>query len=117
MNTNQYQDEVKRTFAKCETEFMDHIHMASGIVTEASELLDAYKKYIAYKKPLDLANLKEEVGDILWYIANYCNINGWSMEDIMATNIAKLRVRYPEKFDEFLAVNRNLNEEYKILNQ
>ena len=30
--------------------------------------MDAYKRHWHYKKPLDVKNLAEEVGDILWYL-------------------------------------------------
>jgi hypothetical protein len=44
-----------------------------------------------------------------------CNIHGWNMEDILDTNIAKLEARYPEKFTEEAALNRNLEAEREIL--
>jgi NTP pyrophosphatase (non-canonical NTP hydrolase) len=45
-------------------------HAVLGIVTEAAELADAYKRLRVYDKPLDPVNLIEEVGDSLWY----CNL-------------------------------------------
>ncbi len=44
-------------------------HMRAGLITEYAELIDAFKKAIAYKKPLDLVNISEEVGDFAFYIA------------------------------------------------
>lgn len=44
-------------------------HMQAGIITEFAELIDAFKKTIAYNKPLDLVNISEEIGDIAFYIA------------------------------------------------
>ncbi len=44
-------------------------HAVIGMGTEAGELLDAYKKHFAYGLPLDITNVKEEIGDIFWYIS------------------------------------------------
>jgi NTP pyrophosphatase (non-canonical NTP hydrolase) len=94
---------------------MDDLHMVLGMQTEAAEIADVYKKTIAYKKPLDFVNIKEEVGDLMWYVANLCNMNGWDLREILDTNIAKLEARYPEKFTEEQAINRDLDNERQIL--
>lgn len=91
------------------------IHGMVGISTESGELLDALKKHLMYGKSLDLVNIKEEVGDVLWYCALILDEVGASFEDVMKTNIDKLRARFPEKFTEEKAVNRDLDTERKIL--
>ena len=115
MEINKYQEKAARTCVTIDGGIMDDIHMILGIQTESAEIADAYKKYIAYKNPLDLVNVKEEIGDTLWYIANMCNMHGWDLRDILDTNIAKLEARYPEKFTEESALNRNLKKEREIL--
>jgi NTP pyrophosphatase (non-canonical NTP hydrolase) len=115
MEINNYQKEAARTCAIIDGDIMDDLHMVLGMQTEAAEIADVYKKHIAYKKELDLVNVKEELGDIMWYIANMCNMHGWDLRDIMQTNIDKLRARFPEKFTKEHAVNRNLDKERKIL--
>src|SRR5437764_1204166 len=47
----------------------DLLHAILGISGEAGELVDAFKKELIYGKTLDIENLKEEAGDILWYMA------------------------------------------------
>jgi NTP pyrophosphatase (non-canonical NTP hydrolase) len=88
-----------------------------GISTEAGELLDAYKKHIYYKRELDLVNVKEEIGDIMWYIANFCTVMGIELDDLLRANLDKLKLRYPEKFDSHLAVNRDLDAERNLLSE
>ena len=39
------------------------------MVTEVGEIIDTYKRHWFYKKELDIKNLIEEVGDVLWYVA------------------------------------------------
>lgn len=45
-------------------------HMAAGVITEFGELIDVYKKELAYKKEVDRPNVVEECGDIAWYLFN-----------------------------------------------
>jgi NTP pyrophosphatase (non-canonical NTP hydrolase) len=115
MNINDYQQKAARTCAKIDGAIMDDLHMVLGMQTEVAEIADVYKKTIAYKKPLDFVNIKEEIGDVMFYIANLCNMNGWDLREILATNISKLEARYPEKFTEDLALNRNLSKERGVL--
>ncbi len=91
------------------------IHAAMGISTEANEILDAVKKTLFYGKPLDKVNLKEEIGDCFWYLALLASELDVSFEEVMETNIAKLKARYPEKYTDELAINRDTSKEYEIL--
>lgn len=93
------------------------VHYVLGVGTEAAELQDVVKKHIAYNKPLDTVNIKEEIGDALWYLARICDLYGWTFEEIMELNINKLKKRYGDKFTEEAAINRNITEERKILEE
>ena len=48
-----------------------------------------------YGKPLDEANLREEIGDLLFYVAHATNAMGWKLSEILDENDAKLEKRYP----------------------
>jgi NTP pyrophosphatase (non-canonical NTP hydrolase) len=85
------------------------------MLTEVGELADVFKKEMAYGKPVDWVNVKEEVGDLLWYVSNFCNVNGFDLEEILQTNIDKLQARYPKKFTQENAINRDLDKERTIL--
>lgn len=91
------------------------MHMAIGMVTESGEVMDALKKAMYYGRELDLVNMKEEIGDILWYVAGALRELDLTFEEVFDANIAKLRARYPEKFTEENANVRNLEVERKIL--
>jgi len=91
------------------------LHGVSGCVTEAGELEDALKKCIFYGKELDLVNLTEEVGDVMWYLAILLDELGSSFEEVITINIRKLKSRYPNKFSSERALNRNLDKERDIL--
>ena len=93
----------------------DLLHATMGISTEAGELLDVVKKHIFYGKPLDIHNIHEEIGDILWYVSILLEWSGATYEEVMETNIDKLRVRYPEKFSSDKALKRDLATEQAVL--
>lgn len=91
------------------------LHAAIGCVTESGEMLDALKKSIFYGKSLDVVNVKEEAGDILWYLAILFDELGTDFETEMERVINKLKTRFPEKFTEDNAFNRDLTTERKVL--
>lgn len=98
-----------------ETQSIRLLHAAIGLCTEAGEIQDALKKSLFYGKPLDTVNLKEEIGDIMWYVALACDALGADLGEIMGTNIAKLKARFGDKFTAHAALNRDLETERKIL--
>lgn len=124
MNNEQYLKESGRTVSDnyeaisgrmTTQQNIDLLHAGIGLATEGGEFLDALKKHIFYGKELDTVNLAEELGDILWYVALAMRSLDTTFDEQMDINIKKLAARYPEKFDEFLAENRNLQIERDIL--
>lgn len=119
MNLTNYKGESSRTFADrtqpLDAKTTDLLHCAIGASTEAGELLDAFKKHIFYGKPLDTVNVGEEIADMMWYLTNLCRLTGLDMEVLMQNNIDKLRKRFPEKFTQEGALNRDLDAERKEL--
>lgn len=91
------------------------LHAAMGLCTEAGEFMDMMKKHILYGKDLDLTNLVEELGDMNWYEALALDEMAVPFEIVFDINIKKLRLRYPNKFNEKDAINRNLDAERKVL--
>lgn len=86
-------------------------HGILGVVTEAGELLEALNK------SHDLVNVKEEVGDVLWYLALIAKTAGFTLEEAEKACIAKLRTRYPNKFIAYDANNRDLAKEREVLEE
>lgn len=77
-----------------------------GLTGESGEVSDLVKKGIFHEKGVDLEHLKKELGDVMWYVAMICDACGLDMDDVMATNIEKLKARYPDGFDTYLANHR-----------
>jgi NTP pyrophosphatase (non-canonical NTP hydrolase) len=115
MNLQEYKESVMRTLAELESPWHDNLHMVLGLVTESGELADVFKKNIAYGKEIDWVNVKEELGDILFYVMGMCTINGWNLEDILQTNSDKLNARYGDKFSTDAAIKRDLVKERNTL--
>lgn len=178
----EYQQLANRTCPDLGTPKDNILHMQLGLITEIGEVLDIFKKKLAYKKELDLVNLGEELADQMWYVANYglitkdpalsmlcledieilvqdsylipatytkkteativiltnllrvlltskelpiidyvvsiaavCKIWELDFMQILTNNITKLKVRYPEKFTNEAALNRDLDAERKEL--
>jgi len=91
------------------------LHAAIGLTTESGEFIDALKKHIFYGRDLDEVNLKEEMGDLFWYLAIACDALDVSFDALMERNIEKLRSRYGEKFSNDKANHRDLEKEHEIL--
>lgn len=56
---------------------------------------------------MDVEHLKEELGDIAWYLAEASSALDCSLEEILVSNIEKLKKRYPQGFSEVDSINRN----------
>lgn len=69
----EYTPKACRTFNNIDFD-VDRQHMLLGYLTELSEIADAVKKNVAYNKPIDYVNIKEEIGDLAWYIAVWHSI-------------------------------------------
>jgi len=91
------------------------LHCAMGLCTEAGEFMDHLKKHIFYGAPLDPVNLIEELGDNQWYVGLGVDELEAKFNDMLQKNIDKLRARYPEKFEEDQALNRDLEKERETL--
>lgn len=98
-----------------QTKALRLLHAGIGLATEAGEFLDTLKKHIYYGAELDDTNLKEEIGDVMWYVALACNAYGIDIGDVMQANIAKLQARYPDNFTSEDALNRDTANERRVL--
>ena len=85
------------------------VHATIGLQGEAGELASVMQKWLWYGKSFTLDELKQkikdEAGDVLWYIAELLSAFGLNIGDVMQANIAKLKVRYPDKYADALAAD------------
>lgn len=91
------------------TNYMRFFHAVIGLGTEFGELLESLP---SHARPIvDVVNVKEELGDVAWYLGTAANALEADLGNIFYQNIEKLRVRYPEKFTVESANNRDLAAE------
>lgn len=102
----EYQKKAMRTANKSLSKDEMLLNSIMGMCGEAGEAIDLLKKHRAQGAPLDIDHLAKEVGDCLWYIAEFAEASGIPLAEIAARNIAKLRARYPEGFDAEKSSNR-----------
>jgi NTP pyrophosphatase (non-canonical NTP hydrolase) len=115
MKLNDYAKWTEKTCADLNAHALNDVHMLFGLITEVGELVDPFKKKLAYNKEIDYINVQEEIGDIMYYLASFCRQHDFDLEKILDKNVAKLEARYPNKFDSDHAINRNLDKEREIL--
>ena len=76
------------------------INGALGMAGETGEVVDIIKKHTQYNKELNVQHLKEELGDVLWYMAIILEDIGSSFDEVMQMNQDKLNKRFPTSFSE-----------------
>lgn len=109
MTGNEYQKLASRTIPETFSESSMEFHSLFGMVGEIGELHSIYQKvYQGHKFEDD--HVKKELGDLLWFVAEYCTGHGWDLEDIMQMNIEKLKKRYPEGFDAEHSLHRKAGD-------
>lgn len=104
----EYQRDAMRTLAVHNYRDMA-LNAATGIASEAGEINEIYKKRFFHNHPESEENqihLKKELGDLMWYVALVCYCEGFDMEDVLKTNIDKLKARYPDGFSTEKSMNR-----------
>ena len=106
MQMNEYQNLAKRTINKALTAAQMEMHALHGMSGEIGEIHSLYQKQYQGHQLLDAQHLQKELGDLLWFIAEFCTSAGWTLDEIAEMNIAKLKARYPEGFEETKSLHR-----------
>lgn len=88
---NEYQEFVKGM--KVYPEKHAIVYPALGLVGEAGEISEKVKKWLRGDKELDKEGLLKELGDPLWYIASLADDLGFTLQDVVDANVAKLSSR------------------------
>src|SRR4029079_11906186 len=91
-----YQRESRKTWSLIHT---DHpiVYPTLGLVNEAGEVAGKIKKIFRDKEgqisAADREALKQELGDVLWYLTQICTELGLTLEEVAEANIVKLAPR------------------------
>ncbi len=97
MTFDEYQQKALTTAVNDYDPLMAKTIWAMGVAGEAGEVVEKWKKIVAYKdgkiSQEDRDELAKELGDVVWYIAVMTDSLGLSFEDVMKRNIQKLADR------------------------
>lgn len=111
-----YFNDVDKTVKVYETMDENGHHMSYGIATELGELFSTLKKHVIYEQELDLENVKEEVGDILFY---YFNLVKFSQKEDQYSkaleNVNKLVDKINNSETDFYIKELNPLEVFKLV--
>ena len=98
MDFTQYQKLAQRTINNNLTHEEKEYHALHGMVGEIGELHSIYQKaYQGHK--YTSTHIMRELGDLLWFMAEYCTVMGWNFNEVASMNIGKLKERYPDGFE------------------
>ena len=106
MTIQEYQKQSTRTLNPTLNETEQIINMIMGMNGEVGELTDLFKKNMFQGHELHICQIIDELGDIMFYVVNLCNMLGVNMEDVLEYNVAKLQKRYPDGFSCEKSINR-----------
>lgn len=105
MTLNEYQGLAARTINPKLDASEQRLHALHGMVGEIGEMHSIYQK-IYQGHSFDGEHMKKELGDLLWFVAEYCTGFGWDLDEIATMNIDKLRARFPEGFEVDKSLHR-----------
>ena len=72
-------------------------------------LANKVKKLVAHgHQDISAAVLGDELGDVLWYLAEAATACGLDLSQIAADNVNKLRQRYPDGFSQERSIHRDV---------
>jgi len=103
---NEYQKFAKRTSGAGGEGERRLIIAALGLAGEAGEFANMVKKLTAHGHDISPETMADELGDVLWYIAEAASACDLQLGEIGIGNIAKLRNRYPDGFSQERSINR-----------
>ena len=131
INFNKYEEFVSTVMSDASTNFVDFadrigeldreganierlLTSGVGINAEGGEFLEIIKKMVFQGKPWNDDNREHliiELGDLLWYVAQATQALGVSFEEVIETNVNKLKKRYPGgEFDIHYSENRSADD-------
>jgi NTP pyrophosphatase (non-canonical NTP hydrolase) len=104
MELNEYQRLAQRTGGQHDRR--DWLLNAALGLGEAGEVQNIIKKHLFHGHDLNANKVIDELGDILWYVADMAAALGATLDDVAESNIQKLIERFPDGFSARSSLNR-----------
>ena len=106
MDFREYQALARRTQNKELMPVERRLHALHGMSAEVGEIHSIFQKFYQ-GHPIKYDELKAELGDLMWFIAELCDVISADMDEVAQGNIDKLTKRFPEGFDAERSVHRD----------
>lgn len=106
MTLNEYAALARRTQNRGLSGREAEMHALHGLSAEVGEIHGIYQKTYQGHEMSD-HEIMLELGDLLWFAVELCDVLGVTLEDVARMNIEKLKKRYPQGFDAERSVNRD----------
>ena len=107
MTLDDYQNAASRTTNPRLSDKERLLDAAAGLTEESGEIIGIVRKHVFQSHPLNRDKLQTELGDALWCLAIAAQSAGLKLDEVAATNIAKLRARYPAGYLDRESQERN----------
>jgi NTP pyrophosphatase (non-canonical NTP hydrolase) len=90
----EYQEACKKTAKVMEDKDKEICNWGLGVAGEAGDVASCIKKEVFHENKKAKDGIRENIGDMMWYVAMICNFYDWSLDDILSENLEKLNERY-----------------------
>ena len=91
MKLNDYQKKAQTTLME---DRECHEYLLIGLAGEVGEVMELFKKSMWHGSDIERNRVKEELGDVLWYLSQIAGLSGFSLQEIAEHNLRKLQARY-----------------------
>lgn len=98
MKISEYQEFCAKGILPATLEREPIVGFALGLAGESGEVVDDIKKKYFHGRAIDPDHTIEELGDVMWYVANIATQLGVTLDEVIERNADKLRVRYPQMY-------------------
>ena len=105
MTFTKYQELARRTQNKDLSMSKRMYHALHGLSAEVGEIHEIFQK--SYQgHTVYTEKIIDEMSDVLWFIAELCDVFTVSMDELAQHNIDKLKKRFPDGFDPERSLHR-----------
>ena len=117
MTFEEFMKTTPRTIKLLGNNEKDIQHSLYGMITELAEIIDLYKKNLAYGKSFSMEQVEDETGDLFYYLSAFIHAAKLDPARILDKNFEKLLIRFPEGFDAQKAINPDKAAEFNVFSK
>ena len=79
----------------------DNIRTLQKMLMVIAKLQNILTNNLIHNTKIDLIDLRERVGDAIFHLSSFCQINDFDLDTIIGVNVAKAMRQYPKKFSKW----------------